>query len=197
MKNRKEEYSLREIIIDEIMIPALMVLYRVDYDNINDGVSERNICARLAHHIENIMRRYDRAHNTKLFKGYYADVEYDKMNHREQKFYENYLHERKRMVSDLLIQSRGEKRNLLAIEMKRWNSYNKRREDRDRLRALVSPVPENNDLNCVYGTLVGAFVIYSNEKVKIELYENIGGSGAMNGVIPMRYDVHRRELIIV
>ena len=197
MIKRKEESNLRDIIINEIMIPALMVLYRVDYDNINDGVSERNICARLALHMENIMRRYDRAHNTEIFKGYYADVEYDKMNHREQKFYENYLHERKRMVSDLLIQSRGEKRNLLAIEMKRWKSYNKRREDRDRLGALVSPVPENNNLNCVYGTLIGAFVIYSNEKVKIELYENVDGHGVMNGVISMRYDVNQRELILL
>ena len=126
MIKRKKESNLRDIIINEIMIPALMVLYRVDYDNINDGVSERNICARLALHMENIMRRYDRAHNTEIFKGYYADVEYDKMNHREQKFYENYLHERKRMVSDLLIQSRGEKRNLLAIEMKRWKSIIKK-----------------------------------------------------------------------
>lgn len=197
MINQKDDYSLRDIIIDEIMIPALMMLYRVDYDNIYDGVSERNICARLALHMENIMRNYDRTHNIELFKGYYVDVEYDKMNHREQKFYENYLHERKRMVSDLLIQSRGENRNLLAIEMKRWKSYNKRKEDRDRLRALVSPVPENNNLNCVYGTLVGAFVIYSKEKVKIELYENIDGRGDKNGVIPMGYDVNQRELILL
>ena len=101
------------------------------------------------------------------------------------------------MVSDLLIQSRGERRNLLAIEMKRWKSYNKRREDRDKLRALVSPVHENNNMNCVYGTLVGAFVIYSNERVKIEIYENADGRGAMNGVISMRYDVNHRVLIIV
>ena len=55
MINRKGESNLRDIIIHGIMIPALMVLYRVDYDNINDGVSERNICARLVLHKENIM----------------------------------------------------------------------------------------------------------------------------------------------
>ena len=44
------------IIVNDILIPSLKRLYQVDYDNIRFGVSERNICARLAHHMENIMR---------------------------------------------------------------------------------------------------------------------------------------------
>lgn len=47
---------MRDIIINEILIPSLQKLYKVDYDNIKFDVSERNICARLAHHIENRMR---------------------------------------------------------------------------------------------------------------------------------------------
>ena len=69
----------RDIIIDDILIPSLKRLYQEDYDNIRFGVSERNICARLAHHMENIMREYDDSHSTMYFHNYYADVEYNRM----------------------------------------------------------------------------------------------------------------------
>lgn len=52
---------MKEIILNQILIPSLQRLYQVDYDNIRFDVSERNICARLAHHMENIMREYDQA----------------------------------------------------------------------------------------------------------------------------------------
>ena len=69
----------KQIIIDDILIPAINRLYQMDYENIRFGVSERNICARLAHHIENIMREYDQQHDNSPFIGYYADVEYNRM----------------------------------------------------------------------------------------------------------------------
>ena len=142
------------------------------------------------------MRQYDSTHCPEAFRNYYADVEYDRKNHIYQKFYENERHEAIPMISDLLIQSRGEDRNYLAVEMKRWKNYNKRREDRIRLRALVSPVPRNNELNCVYGTIVGAFIIYSKERVKIELYENRDGDGAKtDNDLNFRYDEMLRELV--
>lgn len=59
---------MREIIVHKILIPSLKRLYAVDYDNIRYGVSERNICARLAHHMENLMRRYDEV-NGEEFSG--------------------------------------------------------------------------------------------------------------------------------
>ena len=70
---------MKEKILYDILIPSLTRLYQVDYDNIRFGVSERNICARLAHHMENIMREYDSSHSTKYFQNYYADVEYNRM----------------------------------------------------------------------------------------------------------------------
>ena len=85
------------------------------------------------------------------------------------------------MVADLLIQSRGEPRNLLAVEMKRSTNYAHRKEDRDRLEALVSPVPVHDALQCVYGTLLGAFIIYSAEKVVLEFYEDVDGRGTQTG----------------
>ncbi len=54
--------------MNEILLPSLKVLYSVDYDNIRFGVSERNICARLAHHMENHMRKYDQLNGVEYFE---------------------------------------------------------------------------------------------------------------------------------
>jgi len=173
----------RNIIIYDILQPSLLRLYEMDYDNIRFGVSERNICGRLAHHMENIMREFDRNHNSDIFIHYFADVEYNRMGNGELKHYENSEHLPQYMVSDLLIQSRGEPRNLLAVEMKRKSNYVNRDKDRERLEALVSPVPVHNTLQCVYGTVVGAFIIYSTEMVIVEFYENINGRGILTGTM--------------
>lgn len=178
----------KDVILNEILIPSLILLYKVDYNNILFKVSERNICARLALYLENRMRHYDKEHRSGLFHGYYADVEYDKMNNGDLKQYETPSHRPKRMISDLLIHSRGVPRNLLAVEMKQKKNYDKRREDRDRLMAMVSTRPEDSDLRCVYDTLVGAFIIYSSDKVKIEVYENVDGKGVKTDSFELIYD---------
>ncbi len=170
----------RDIIIYDILQPSLYKLYEMDYDNIRNGVSERNICARLAYHMENIMRSCD---NRTLFENYYADVEYNRMGNGELKRYENSEHLPQYMVADLLIHSRGEPRNLLAVEMKRKNNYVKRNKDRERLEALVSTTPIHSTMPCVCGTMVGAFIIFSSEKVIVEFYENVNGSGAPTGIM--------------
>lgn len=159
------------------MKPAINRLYQMDYDNIRFGVSERNICARLAHHIENIMREYDLLHNDSPFVGYFADVEYNRMGNGDLKQYENSIHRPQYMVSDLLIQNRGCERNLLAVEMKRYGNYNKVKEDKERLMSLVSPSSAEMNARCVHDTLLGAFIVYSSEEVSIEFYENINGLG--------------------
>ena len=128
----------RDIIINDILISALKRLYQVDYDNIRFGVSERNICARLAHHMENIMREYDSSHDTHYFNVYYADVEYNRMGNGEQKMYENSEKRPRYMVSDLLIQSRGYNANYLAVEMKRKGNNRHVKEDMERLSSMVS-----------------------------------------------------------
>ena len=179
---------MRDIVIDDILIPSLQKLYKTDYDNIRFDVSERNICARLAHHMENIMRRYDCEHERRLFRKYYADVEYNRMGNGDIKQYENSDHLPQKMVSDLLIQSRGKEPNCLAVEMKKKKNKLNRDDDRKRLKALVSPVPVDSNLPCVYGTLVGAFIIYSPEDVVIEIYEIVDGHGENTGEIPLQYD---------
>ncbi len=172
---------MRNIIIYDILVPSLHRMYEMDYDNIRFGVSERNICGRLAHHMENIMREFDRDHNSDLFIQYFADVEYNRMGNGELKRYENSEHLPQYMVADLLIQSRGELRNLLAVEMKRKSNYVKRGEDRERLKALVSTAPIHNTLPCVFGTIVGAFIIYSPETAMVEFYESVNGYGTKTG----------------
>lgn len=170
----------RTIIIYEILVPSLQRLYEMDFDNIRIGVSERNICARLAHHMENIMRESDKK---SLFVNYYADVEYNRMSNGDLKHFENSKHLPQYMISDLLIQSRGELRNLLAVEMKRKGNNRHIDKDKERLEALTSYKSNNPDLHCVFGTLVGAFIIYSIDSVKVEVFEDVNDCGKNTGRI--------------
>ena len=176
------------IIINDILIPALKRLYQVDYDNIRFGVSERNICARLAHHMENIMRDYDSSHSTKYFRNYYADVEYNRMGNGELKMYENTEKLPQYMVSDLLIQSRGYERNYLAVETKRKGNSRNAKEDRERLSSMVASRPKNEEQRCVHDTLVGAFIVYGINNIKIDIYENRSKKGELTNSLELCYD---------
>lgn len=173
----------RDIVIYDIMVPSLRILYEEDYFNISVGVSERNICARLAHHMEIQMREFN---HSKVFDDYYVDVEYNRMGYGNPKYYENHKHELKYMVSDLLIHSRGKSSNLLAVEMKRKGNYKNSKEDKERLEALVSSMPHDLERNCVYGTLVGAFITYSSDEAIIEVFEDSEGHDKKTDII--RFD---------
>lgn len=176
----RKTIDTKQLIKDSILIPAIKRLYQIDYDNIRFGVSERNICARLAHHMENIMCEYDRNQDPKVFKGYYADVEYNRMGNGDLKHFENSEHLAQNMVSDLLIQSRGYERNLLALEMKKMKASKKEMDkDRVRLCSLVSSANNNTATRCVHDTLLGVFIIYSPDEVTIEFYENDNRKGKM------------------
>lgn len=192
--------NMKQLLIDDILVPAITRLYQIDYDNIRYDVSERNICARLAHHMENIMREYDQYQDPKIFKGYYADVEYNRMGNGDLKQFENSEHLPQNMVSDLLIQSRGYERNLLALEMKKMKASKKEMDkDRDRLKSLVSPANNNTVARCVHDTLLGAFMIYSPDEVTLEYYENDNGKGKIGDVwklsIAQEYDPENDRMI--
>lgn len=171
---------MRNIIINDVLIPSIYKLYETDYHNICFGVSERNICARLAFHMENIMRSHS---DWSIFQGYYADVEYNRMNNGDLKQYEDSKQLPRYMVSDLLIHSRDERRNYLAAELKRKGNNKNVLKDKERLEALVKPTHDNPDFNCVCDTMVGAFITYSKKDVKIEIFENVNGSGVQTEVI--------------
>ena len=162
----------KAIVLHGILIPSICKLYKEDFSNIRFDVSERNICARLAHHMENIMREYDAKNRTSFFTSYYTDVEYNRMGNGDMKYYEDSLKRPKYMVSDLLIQSRGCEGNLLAVELKKKGSTKKAiAKDRERLTSLVTPGSLSQLTGCVHDTLLGAFIVYSVDGVDMELFE--------------------------
>ena len=162
----------KAIVLHDILIPSICILYKEDFSKIRFDVSERNICARLAHHMENIMREYDAKNGTSFFTSYYADVEYNRMGNGDMKYYEDSLKRPKYMVSDLLIQSRGYEGNLLAVELKKKGAT-KEAIDNDikRLKSLVTPGSLSQLTGCVHDTLIGAFIIYSKDGVDLEIFE--------------------------
>ena len=188
---------MRDVIVNEILIPSLIQLYDVDFDNIRFGVSERNICSRLAFHMENLMRGYDKRHSSHFFCDYFADVEYNRMGNGDLKHYESSVHRPVYMVSDLLIQKRGYGRNLLAMEMKRTVNHRNVSEDKERLKALVSSSSDFEEgLKCVHDTLMGVFVVYSPQGVEIELYENIEGRGEKTDERRFNYNSISKHLMV-
>lgn len=177
----------KAIVLHNILIPSICILYKEDFNNIRFDVSERNICARLAHHMENIMREYDAKNRTSFFTSYYADVEYNRMGNGDMKYYEDSLKRPKYMVSDLLIQSRGYEGNLLAVELKKKGSTKKAiAKDRERLTSLVTPGSLSQLTGCVHDTLLGAFIIYSKDGVDMDIFEFSSKEG---NVIPLKYSI--------
>lgn len=177
----------KAIVLHDVLIPSICKLYKEDFSNIRFDVSERNICARLAHHMENIMREYDAKNRTSFFTSYYADVEYNRMGNGDMKFYEDSLKRPKYMVSDLLIQSRGYEGNLLAVELKKKGAT-KEAIDNDikRLKSLVTPGTLSQLTGCVHDTLLGAFIIYSKDGVGMDIFEFSSEEGK---VIPRKYSL--------
>lgn len=179
--------ELKNIVLNQILIPSICRLYKEDFSNIRFDVSERNICARLAHHMENIMREYDSGAKSPIFTNYYADVEYNRMDNGRMKYYEDRLKYPRYMVSDLLIQSRGYERNLLAVELKKKGSTKKAiAKDRERLTSLVTPGAFSHLTGCVHDTLLGAFIIYSKDGVDMDIFEF---STEEEKVIPRKYSL--------
>lgn len=177
----------KAIVLHDILIPSIFKLYKEDFSNIRFDVSERNICARLAHHMENIMREYDAKNRTSFFTSYYADVEYNRMGNGDMKYYEDSLKRPKYMVSDLLIQSRGYEGNLLAVELKKKGAT-KEAIDNDikRLKSLVTPGSLSQLTGCVHDTLLGAFIIYSKDGVDMDIFEFLSEE---EKVIPRKYSL--------
>ena len=177
----------KAIVLHDMLIPSICILYKEDFCNIRFDVSERNICARLAHHMENIMREYDTKNGTSFFTSYYVDVEYNRMGNGDMKYYEDSLKRPKYMVSDLLIQSRGYEGNLLAVELKKKGSTKKAiTKDRERLESLVTPGSLSQLTGCVHDTLLGAFIIYSKDGVDMDIFEFSSNEGK---VIPRKYSL--------
>jgi hypothetical protein len=125
----------------EIFYPSFERFVQRERINILKGVSERNLCGRLALSLEEEVRRAG-------LQGYYADPEYNRMQDGRIKVI---LDENGREVSitcDLILHSRGQifaRDNLIAIEMKKSDRQNQEKEkDRVRLRALTKASYDEN-----------------------------------------------------
>ena len=120
--------------LSEIFKESLNTFFQRETRNILSGVSERNLCARLAIPLENI------AHQ-KGFSEYYADTEYNRKQNGKVK---TMLDEDMQVINitcDLILHSRGEvmgRDNLIAIEMKKSERPEEEKDsDRARLRTLT------------------------------------------------------------
>ena len=147
---------------------ALASLYIQDKRNIDMKVNEMNLCARLAHHLENKIRKYGL-----LFEGYYVDTEYNRGMYGQKIKYVEYNDKQLHAVRcDMLIHSRGLKNldNLLALEMKKENVDTDVEDNHDRLENIVKPRTDDTPKNAVCDTLVGVFLEIASNGCKMTQY---------------------------
>lgn len=120
--------------LTKLFSEAFTVFLNKEKDNIVNGVAERNLCARLAQYIENLLPDYK-------LSNYVADSEYNRKQNGEIK---TILDEKLQIIPiqcDIIVHSRGhhiKNDNLIAIEMKKaYQSKTDKDNDRKRLRALT------------------------------------------------------------
>ena len=150
-------------LVQETLKEALLIVYKEDREVLTNNVIERCICARLAHHLENLMKQKGDA-----FIGYYADVEYDRMANANPK----HVVGEKKHVCDLLIHSRGHKEpdNLLALEMKVHGHNSNVECDICRLKHIVQHSNEHTT-GFVRDTLIGVFLRMQEQQYKIRIID--------------------------
>jgi len=151
--------EIRKIVLS-LLHNSFEDVYTLDGVNLNDGVSEWNICARVAMYMEKRMRAYDFVHRTSLFKDYYVDVEYNRSYGGTPKIVDGH-----NVRVDLIVQTREEtKPNYLVLEMKKTVNPEKRVDDERELNRMVRPREERTQdyYNC--GSYVGVFIDYNKDK---------------------------------
>lgn len=120
--------------LNQIFEQSLQQFFQREAQNILSGVSERNLCSRLAIPLETI------THQNGL-SAYYADTEYNrKQNGRVKTMLDDDM-QVINITCDLILHSRGEvmaRDNLIAIEMKKSERPEEEKvSDRARLRTLT------------------------------------------------------------
>ncbi len=132
MQTAKVLYMKEQLL--EIFSASLQLFLDQEAENISSGVSERNLCGRLAIYLNEQVKKQN-------ITGYFVDPEYNRMQNGRIKaildddFREIYI------CCDLILHSRGRNRrqdNLIAIEMKKSTRPDAEKiSDRYRLRALT------------------------------------------------------------
>ena len=160
-----------EDIVCGLLSKSIKELITTDKRLLDLDISERCICARLALHIDNNMREYDKENDSRVFEGYYADVEFNRMYGAcpKQVIYDGNKHS---VSCDLLIHSRGKKipDNYLCLEMKKEKNKEKCEEDRKRIMAMTISNPKSTT-EYVENTLVGIYITLTPSSFKLEFYK--------------------------
>ena len=113
-------------------------------------VNERTLSARLMFHLQTLLLNEIYQEN---YKEYSVDCEYNRINEykiKTLKRYENFeiddnSDKIRKIFPDIILHKRKEEDNLIVIEMKKVNSYIKKKEnDKNRLKAMTNPRKLNN-----------------------------------------------------
>lgn len=158
-----------------------------EIENILSGISERNLCGRLAIYVDRLLPKY------LLEKYYVADPEYNSMQNGQIKMIVNEKMEEIVISCDLIVHSRGktvEKDNLIAVEMKKsTRPLHEKEKDKIRLRALTRQSFDgiySNDGKThpeyVCGYQIGFYIELDIEKRKCFIEEYIDGNLANNWI---------------
>lgn len=140
-------------------------------------VNERTLSARLMFHLQTLLLSeiYQES-----YKEYSVDCEYNRINEIEYKILKvceyiektkNFEEVDKKVYPDIIVHKRNENNNLIVIEMKKVNSYIKKKEnDKNRLKAMTNPRKLNN-FNYTLGVYFEVDTIGNNNHI-IEFFVN-------------------------
>jgi hypothetical protein len=147
------------LLVLRLLYLSLEDVYTFDAVNLDDNVSEWNICARIAMYLEKRMRTYDSLYRKAVFSKYYVDVEYNRSYKAQPKIVAGHT-----VRVDLIIQTREETQpNYLVLEIKKPSNPEKRIDDERELDRMVRPREEGSPdyYNC--GSFVGVFLDYNKD----------------------------------
>ena len=141
-------------------------------------INERTLSARLMFHLQTILLE-DELYREK-YKTYSVDCEYNRINEIEYKILKvceyiektkNFEEVDKKVYPDIIVHKRNENNNLIVIEMKKANSYIKKKEnDKNRLKAMTNPRKLNN-FNFILGVYFEVDTTGNNNHI-IEFFVN-------------------------
>ena len=172
MTNNKKIVELMDIFekVKEKFLKDEKEIIRID-------VNERTLSARLMFHLQTLLLNEIYQEN---YKEYSVDCEYNRINEIEYKILKvceyiektkNFEEVDKKVYPDIIVHKRNENNNLIVIEMKKVNSYIKKKEnDKNRLKAMTNPRKLNN-FNYILGVYFEVDTTGNNNHI-IEFFVN-------------------------
>lgn len=172
MTNNKKIVELMDIFekVKEKFLKDEKEIIRID-------VNERTLSARLMFHLQTLLLNEIYQEN---YKEYSVDCEYNRINEIEYKILKvceyiektkNFEEVDKKVYPDIIVHKRNENNNLIVIEMKKVNSYIKKKEnDKNRLKAMTN-LRKLNNFNYILGVYFEVDTTGNNNHI-IEFFVN-------------------------